>query len=372
MLLNHLKNIPGWKTKRKLVVFSVDDYGNVFLDSKKARNNMTNAGLKVRSRFDAYDTLETREDLEALYEVLISVKDKNKNPAVFTPYALPCNIDFEQMEYEGHQGYHYELLPDTYLKLSHMQPQAYEGAWQMWQEGINIGLMKPQFHGREHFNLKVFEEKLASRDNELITSLQNRSYASISDSGYATIGWTAAFAFSNNKDIEYFPNILKTGTDAFKEVYGYRSSSFTPPAQQFPSSLEPELSEFGVEYLDRPLYQNRHEGEGKFNRELNYLGKKRKGQLITLVRNVVFEPTHDDNALEKAMKQIEAAFRLNKPANISSHRVNYCGHIDEKNRKMGLDALKALLYQIVKRWPNVEFVSSDQLGEIIKRTQKRF
>jgi len=46
-ILNHLKNIPGWKTKRKLIVFSVDDYGNVRLDSKKARDNMDKAGLKV-------------------------------------------------------------------------------------------------------------------------------------------------------------------------------------------------------------------------------------------------------------------------------------------------------------------------------------
>jgi hypothetical protein len=28
-LLNHIKNIPGWRSSRKLVVISVDDYGNV-------------------------------------------------------------------------------------------------------------------------------------------------------------------------------------------------------------------------------------------------------------------------------------------------------------------------------------------------------
>ena len=86
-LLNNIKNIYGWKTKRKIVVISVDDYGNVRLDSKKSRKNMDKAGLKVNSRFDAFDTLETKEDLEILYEVLSSVKDRNNKSAVFTAYS---------------------------------------------------------------------------------------------------------------------------------------------------------------------------------------------------------------------------------------------------------------------------------------------
>ncbi|MBL0012861.1 MAG: hypothetical protein IPP30_03640 [Flavobacterium sp.] len=95
-LINNLKNSIGWKTKRKIVVFSVDDYGNVRLHSKEARAKLDQAGLKVYSRFDLYDTLETKQDLEQLYAVLDSVKDKNGRSAVFTPFSLPCNIDFEK------------------------------------------------------------------------------------------------------------------------------------------------------------------------------------------------------------------------------------------------------------------------------------
>jgi len=69
-LKQDLKNLPGWRTRRKLLVFSVDDYGNVRLDSGKAREDLDRAGLKALSRFDAYDTLETREDLEMLFGVL--------------------------------------------------------------------------------------------------------------------------------------------------------------------------------------------------------------------------------------------------------------------------------------------------------------
>src|SRR5690606_4063371 len=150
-IFNNLKNICGWKTKRKIIVFSVDDYGNVRLNSKKARENLDKAGLKVSSRFDMYDTLETRNDLEELYKVLSSVKDKKGDSAIFTPYVLPCNINFEAMAIEGNVYYIYESLPETFNKLSLSDPQSYEGAWALWREGIDKGLMKPQFHGREHF-----------------------------------------------------------------------------------------------------------------------------------------------------------------------------------------------------------------------------
>ena len=88
------KNLIGWRTKRKIVVFSVDDYGNVRVASSLAREKMNQKGLKILNRFDAFDALETKEDLEVLYETLTSVKDKNRGHAIFTPFALPCNINF--------------------------------------------------------------------------------------------------------------------------------------------------------------------------------------------------------------------------------------------------------------------------------------
>ena len=94
---NHLKNISGWRTNRKLVIFSVDDYGNVRLASKNALANLENINIPFTSRFDRLDSVETKTDLEKLFKVLTSVKDQHGKSAVFTPYALPCNIDFETM-----------------------------------------------------------------------------------------------------------------------------------------------------------------------------------------------------------------------------------------------------------------------------------
>ncbi|UJP64455.1 hypothetical protein [Mongoliitalea daihaiensis] len=367
-LIDNLKNIPGWRTKRKLVIFSVDDYGNVRVDSKKALENIRKKIPQKAQRFDLFDTLETKEDLEMLYKVLNSVKDRNGNPAVFTPYALSCNIDFEQMQEEGYETYHYELLPDTFQKLSRLQPKAYEGTWELWQEGMAKGFMRPEFHGREHFNLKVFEEKLSKKDPALMVSLENRSLANIGSSGYSSIGWTAAFSFWDPiEDTKRFPEVIQEGLEAFEKVYGYQSKIFTPPAQQFPAHLEGELKSWGLEALDRPFYQGKHLGFGKYKKQFASMGYKKAQDRVELVRNVVFEPT--DSAIDhvaKAITQIEAAFRWNKPALISSHRVNFCGHIDPKNREKGLGDLRKLLKAIVQKWPEVEFVSAGELVEIIR------
>jgi len=369
ILLGNAKNAIGPKTKRKIVVFSVDDYGNVRLNSNAARTSLDQAGMKIYSRFDLLDTLETTQDLRELYAVLSSVKDMNGRHAVFTTFALPCNIDFEKMADENYERFHYERLPETYKKLSIQQRNAYEGAWQMWQEGIAKGLMKPQFHGREHVNLTIFNEKLKRRDAALLTALKNRSFTSISDEEYPTMYSTAAFDFWDPKENEQFIHTITDGLEQFEKVYGYRSNYFTPPVYNIHHSLYKTLKQNGVEYIDLGLVRKEHLGFGKYKTEFNYTGKKANDGLMIVVRNVVFEPTEERGRdwVAFTMNQIETAFRWNKPAIISSHRVNFCGHIDPQNRLKGLTALKNLLQQIVKKWPDVEFMSADEAAAIISK-----
>lgn len=370
-ILDNIKNFYGWKSNRKIVVFSVDDYGNVRLDSKKARKSMDNAGLKVFSRFDAFDALETKLDLEILYDTLSSVKDKNGHHAVFTPFVVPCNIDFDKMKLDKYQNYNYEVLPITYEKLASKDPLSYDGAWSLWQEGINRGLMVPQFHGREHINLKIFEEKLAKKDYELLTVLKNRSYTSITNSGYSTISYTAAFEFWEFKENERFTGIINDGLNKFEQVFGYRSVHFNPPGGREHPVIHQALKDAGIKYLDTPLIKSEHQGKGKYKKIINYTGKKNSIGMTYQVRNVVFEPTDERGFdwVNYCMKQIETAFFWNRPAIISSHRVNFSGHIDPRNREIGINKLKSLLSRISNNWPDVEFMSANELGNLISKSQ---
>jgi len=371
-IVMNTKNLVGWRTKRKIVVISVDDYGNVRIDSKRALDAMQRDGLNLEGRFDALDTLETRRDLEALYEVLSSVKDKNGRHAVFTPFAMPCNIDFERMAETGYGEYHYELLPATFEKLSENQPEAYSGAWELVQEGIRSGIYMPLFHGREHLNLKVFEEKLNRKDPALLTALKHRSYPGLGPTGFSSVSQMAAFDFWEFEENERFYEVIRDGLGQFEKVYGYRSDHFNPPGGREHPAIHKTLKGCGVKYIDTPFIKNEHQGKGRYKKVFNYTGKKNPIGQTFLVRNVVFEPTDDRGFdwVENTIKQIEAAFRWNRPALISSHRVNFCGHIDENNRREGLRALRELLQKITQRWPEVEFMAANELGDLVTGYEK--
>jgi hypothetical protein len=360
----NVKNVIGWKTSRKIVVFSVDDYGNVQVDSKQAKDKMFANGLKTITRFDLYDALETPGDLSALYETLSAVKDKNNNPAVFTAFAICANIDFEKMRESNYEEYHYEPLPDTFKKL-----KGYEGTWELWQQGMKERLLVPQFHGREHLNLKVLMEGLRRKDKDILNCFENRSYTAIGNTGYKTIDFSAALDFYEFDENENLKSIVKDGLELFESVFGFKASNFTPCGSNgYSYVLDPVLYSGGIKYIDTSRFKAEHLGKGKMGKKIfNYTGKKNELGQTYLVRNCVFEPTEDRGIdwVAFCMKQIEAAFRWKMPANISSHRINFCGRIDPKNRETGLKALKKLLNAIVKRWPEAEFMSSDQLGNLI-------
>lgn len=369
---NNLKNVLGWKTNRKIVVFSVDDYGNVRLDSKKAREKLDKKGLKATKRFDQFDTLETTEDLSMLFDVLESVRDSIGNPFVFSAFAIPCNINFENMKANAYSTYEYELLPQTFEKLASFQPQAYNNTWEVWKNGMTAGLIQPQSHGREHFNLNAFNSKLENKDYELLLALQNRSFISFGDTGHATVKSSAAFEFWKLSENEQLKDIISDGLNQFEKVFGFRSTHFNPPGGREHPYIHKTLKENGIKYLDTPFVKQEHQGEGKYKRILNWTGKKNKEGQVYCVRNVVFEPTFGPSkGVGNALRQIATAFDWNKPAVISSHRVNFCGHIDPENRKVGLTALKELLDAIVKKWPDVEFMSATQMMEELELENRK-
>lgn len=360
------RNALGWRSPRKIVVIAVDDYGNVRLASREARKALDEAGLQVRSRLDLYDTLEDAADLGALYDVLTSVKDKNGRHAVFTPLALPMNIDFEKIRAKQYDDFYNEPLTETFEKLP-----GYEGTWELWKQGMEAGIFLPQFHGREHLNLKMFRHLLRQRDPELMANLENRSYASISSRPFPNINYPAAFHFEEFAENESLKEILREGLETFEQVFGYRATLFNAPAGREHRVLHEELAHLGVRYIESSLLFKEHQGRGKYKTELRYTGKKNEYGQTFLVRNVVFEPAQDRGLdwVDFALRQIAAAFRWRRPAQISSHRVNFCGRIDEKNREKGLSGLKELLQRIVKTWPDVEFMAGNELGDFIAKPE---
>ena len=279
-LSDNLKNLRGWRTPRKLVAFAVDDYANVRVASREARQRLIDAGLDLSHQMDRYDTLESRQDLEALFDVLDSVRDSQDHPAKFTAYALSANPDFARIRADG-EHYHGEPVPATFARLEAEQPAAYQGAWALWQEGMERGLLQPQFHGREHLNVDLFEHKLRSGAADLCANLEQDSLAGIADDpAMPGVGFTHAFGLHDAAALPGHREILADGLDRFEQVWGFRSRTFTPPAQKLHPSLYETAESAGIVSIDKPLRCSRAMGDGTSRREVNHSGPLNSGTVL--------------------------------------------------------------------------------------------
>ena len=100
----------------------------------------------------------------------------------------------------------------------------------------------------------------------------------------------------------------------------------------------------------------------------HYFGQKNKLGQYYLLRNCSFEPSqhnYSSEVVDNCLEEIAVAFYLGKPATISVHRLNFIGAIHQENRKQSLKLMEKLLTKIMKEWPDVEFMTSVELGRLI-------
>lgn len=374
-IAHNLYNIPGWQTNRHLVVIESDDWGAIRMPSKEVYNQFLKEGIRVdNDPYCRYDSLATKEDLEVLFEALQSVKDKNGRPAVLTADTVVANPDFEKIRKSGFREYFYEPITTTMNNSPN-----HTNVFDIWKEGIDAGIFRPQFHGREHLNVKKWlhvlregKDPITRRAFELGTfGLTSK----VSDEIKGT--YMGAFDSALEGDIQEYTKIIKEGLDLFEKLFGYRSRSFIATTYTWHPLIENSLKENGIDFLQGLVTQHIpvDDGHNYFYKRTNFQGKSSASQLIYLMRNCFFEPSQFNNyhnAVDECLSRIRTAFRWKKAAVICSHRLNFIGNIDSSNRDRNIHLFTKLLNEIVKRWPDVEFVSSDELGSIIMNTRLGF
>jgi hypothetical protein len=365
-LKHNLLLIPGWRTTRKIVVIESDDWGSIRMPSLEVFNELKKEGFQPgNDPYLKYDSLASEDDLSALFEVLSSVKDKNGNPAIITANTVVANPDFKKIKESGFQNYYYEPFTETLKRY----PQ-HKNSFSLWQEGIKSRIFKPQFHAREHLNVDQWMMGLKKNDSLLMKAFEYEMISISSIPSKLKFSYMESFDFFSTEEDISKDIIIKEGLDLFEHIFGFRSKSFIASCYIWSNKVERVLKQGGVEYLqgisirkEPKIIDSKH----AYKNRLNYTGKKNNLNQKYLVRNVFFEPSHYPyfDSVNDCMNRINVAFRWNKPAIISSHRLNFIGSIDEKNRTINLKLLKELLNKIVTKWPDVEFLASDELGKLL-------
>ncbi|WP_242919248.1 hypothetical protein [Pontibacter liquoris] len=360
-----LFNIPGWHTNRKIVVIESDDWGSIRMPSKEVYDKLLKAGVRVDNcAYNRVDSLASCDDLTLLFELLNSVKDKNNRGAVITANTIVANPDFEKIKNSDFQEYHYEPFVETLKKYSR-----HSDIFQLWKQGMKDEVFKPQFHGREHVNVDRWMNALRAGLTETHLAF-NYNLFGISNSitKERRKDFMPALDYDSLEEKTNKEEILIEGMNLFRSIFGYTSSSFIAPSYVWSSSNEETLSNIGVKFMQsNPFQKHPLVGKSKYKRILHYTGQSNNFNQKYLVRNTYFEPTlmGRKSAVENCLSGIDVAFRWKKPAIIGSHRLNYIGSIDSKNRDENLKLFKSLLSSIVSRWPDVEFMSSDELGNLM-------
>lgn len=357
-------NLIGIKANGKIVVFESDDWGSVRVPSKSAYTKLKKLNIPVDTfHYDSLDCLENENDLVCLFDVLSSVKDSHSKSAKFTFNTIVANPDFEQIRKDNFSGYSYQSFDDTYKQYwgKSLLP--------IWKEAMVKEYMVPQFHGREHVNVSLWMQLLASNNKQARVGFDLSYLGYTGPTGYPNHKhFLSAFHILNSNDLENKRIVFSDGLKLFKSLFGFSPASFIACNYTWPSSLEKDFSKEGIRLIQGQRAQFDPVGEnGEIEIKRHYTGQKNENGQTFLVRNCFFEPASDPNYdwVSSCLKQISNAFFWNTPAIISSHRVNYVGSLMERNRTENVKMLKALLNQILKRWPDVQFLTTQEMGKHI-------
>jgi len=366
-LARHLTNMPGWRTKRKILVIESDDWGSIRMPSREVYEKCLRFGYRVdKISYEKYDSLLSGNDLELLFDLLGNFKDRKGNHPIITANCVVANPDFIRIERDNFKNYYYELITETFKSYP-----AHSTNFRIWQEGIEKKIFYPQYHAREHLNVSFFMNALLKGDRDAHFGFSNRMPGCITI-GDAITGnhYVEPTRYGSLQDKEQKLAIFLEGLDIFEKLFGFRSVTIIPPNYIWSPDFNSAVFARGVKVFQgiRKFCEPVPGGKNRYHS--HYFGKKNNLGQIYLVRNVIFEPSMFSlgitDPVDRCLSDINIAFKLNKPAVVTSHRINYVGFIHEYNRDKSLRMLRNILTTALVKWPEIEFMTSAELGILIK------
>ena len=360
-IIKNYVNFRGRSLKgRKIVLIESDDWGSIRMPSRVVYDKLVSNGIDIdKCVFDKYDALESEKDLTELFEVLTSVRDSKGKHAIMAPYVVLANPDFERIEECRMERYVYESVLSTYKKNPHT-----ENSFAIIKEGMIQGIWNPQFHGREHVNVNRWLK--ACRRNDKFVSLAFHANAFLSTAFPKDLDCFPAFDYDTETEIVKIEQIISEGLDMFRKIYDNIPISICAPCGIANQKVFKVALEKGIRMIPGQIL--RPNGIGEYEKLDYFWGDRYFQDAMHYRRNCKFDPSNPryKDSVDSCLAEIEIAFRWGKPAVIDSHRVNYIGSIFPENRETSLRQLKRLLKEIVKRWPDVEFMTSEEIYNLYR------
>jgi hypothetical protein len=299
--------------------------------------------------------------------VLRQHRDGKGHHPVVTANCIMGNPDFERIRQSEFAEYHYEPVTETLRRYP-----GRDRVEELWKQGHAENIFHPQYHGREHVNVVRWMEALRKRSPEMMFTFDHETTFSGGGDYKGDYNFMEVLDYNTPEDLIQMKEGLAEGMELFEQVFGYRSRSFIPPCYTWNSDVEEVLYRGGVRYIQGIMTQLVPTGSfGNYRKKYHFQGNRNAFGQYFLIRNAFFEPSLSgaSDPVGECLKRIQIAFRWKKPAVIGTHRINFMGALDESNRTQNLKLFNELLLNIVKRWPDVEFITSDRLGDIMAKNE---
>lgn len=368
--LKELKNVVKLRNTiaRPVVLFESDDWGKIGIRDREGFETLVRKGHDGGQRSIGCYSLETANDLESLYGILLMHSDSTGSFPIFTCNFVMANPDFKRIAASDFKEYYYiplkKGLPDKWLR-----PRLFE----TYLKGINLGVIYPGYHGRDHFNFDIWLRVLRGGDcaatdafeDQQICATKYRGLNPLKDEYYD--GSTLPTGFRNYRTQR---QIVQEGTASFKEAFGFTPLTTAAPSYVWNENTECAWADSGFRIIQSG---NRYRAGLSSAGRVIYMRKRyfcetNRYNMIYFVRNVDFEPRGRNLDLIKILDEIDFRVQIGEPVIISSHSINYQSSI-WNFRDTTLQQLDDLLTALEKRYRNILYLSDVQLAECILKGQ---
>jgi hypothetical protein len=348
--------LKSYKTRKRIIIIESDDWGATRMPSLDVYKVLSDRNIDVNSNpFNKFDCIETNQDLDILSNFLSRIREKTEKKVKFTLNYILANPDYYKIKEHNYEHYFYENFFETYQRFNESNL-----VLDKVKLGIKNGYFKPQFHGREHVNVRFWLNELRNKNQDLLTAF---NYGTFALSLKQKVNIWESYNYRNTDDLNFIHQSISDGLLLFEEFFNYKSLSTIAPVGVWDDQIENLFYSNDIKIIQSFLNQKIPIDNSYINK-YHFTGQLNKFRQIYTVRNCYFEPSTNVNInwVDKCMKQIELAFLFNNPAIISSHRINYVGGISESLRDNNLALFEKLIFKIVYKWPNVEFLFTDDFS----------
>lgn len=336
-----------WRRLRAVVLES-DDWGLcAWVPDQAAHEALagtpafrTPAGLRY-----GRSTLESAADVRALRETLLEFRGGDEIPPVWQANTVVAAPDYEWLAQVDDSGRLRRPLPAGGLPLIPLPrtPRRWErpGMWDEVETSIASGVWWPEAHGLHHLPEGAWLEALGRGDADAVLACGHASPIC------AAVEASAEYAAGEPCG----PANLERAAQLFARLFGHAPRSLCPPDYRLDAPAEAMARRLGFDVLQGgpergagPVARLARRLEGfRFPR----LEDGARGPRLLMPPRIAFEPrgsarSDGRTGSARALRAARAAWGQNRPAVISTHRLNYA-HLDAAWSAAGRAALRDLL-----------------------------